>query len=390
MSILFKNISIIDSVTNRNTNILIQKDSFYELTDNDIGNAKEYNKIIEKANLALMPSFIDLHCHLREPGYTYKEDLYSGGQAALAGGFTTICCMANTKPVGDNPATIQYIRDKAKALDLCQVIPIAAVTENLKTNKMVNFKEMIQYTSLFSNDGQPISDKKIMIEALLASAKYQFNLLTHCEPEVEMIERDLQLLESYGGNLHICHVSKRESVELIRTAKRKGLKLTCEVTPHHLFSYGLDYLVNPPFGKKYDREALWEGLLDGTIDIIATDHAPHSKEDKLKGATGLIGLEHAFSLVYTIFKERNINLQLLSQLMSEAPAKLLNIPPVRFNQVSKANLVLLDLEKKYVIMEKDIISKSKNTPFLGQTVSGQVLMTIKDGQTRYSNDIRYT
>jgi dihydroorotase len=384
---LFKNIRIIDSVTDRYTNLLIQKDSFYELTDTDIGDYKKYTKIIEKKGLVLMPSFIDLHCHLREPGYTYKEDLYSGQQAALAGGFTTICCMANTRPVCDNPETIQYIRDKANALGMCQVIPISAVTENLKTNKMVNFQEMIRFTRLFSNDGQPITDKKIMIEALLASSIYQFHLLTHCEPEVEMIDRDLQLLESYGGNLHICHISKRESVELIRTAKRKGLKLSCEVTPHHLFSYGLDYPVNPPFSKKQDREALWEGLLDGTIDMIATDHAPHSKEDMLKGATGLIGLEHAFSLVYTIFKERNINLQLLSQLMSEAPAKLLNISSLKFGQVPKANLALVDLEKKYVIMEKDIISKSKNTPFLGRMFSGQVIMTIKNGITKYSRGI---
>jgi len=268
---------------------------------------------------------------------------------------------------------------------MCEVIPVSAVTKGLKTKQMVNFEEMIQHTRLFSNDGEPITDEQTMIEALQASSKYQFKLLTHCEPEVEMIKRDLKLVKLYGGNLHICHVSKKESVELIRNAKKSGLKLSCEVTPHHLFSFGLDYIVHPPFREKKDKEALLEGLLDGTIDTIATDHAPHSKEDKSKGARGLIGFEHAFPFVYTLFKERNIPVQLLSQLMSDVPAKLLNIPEVRFDKKSYANFVLVDLLKKYKIREKDIHSKAKNTPFIGQTVYGQIIMTLKNGEIKYDN-----
>ncbi len=383
MSILFKNVRIIDSVTDKIKNIIINNHSFAELKNIDC--PEELTETINGNGLVLMPSFIDMHCHLRDPGYNYKEDLESGQQSALSGGFTTICCMANTMPVCDNTNTIQYIKNKAFSLDMCEVIPISAVTKGLKTRQMVNFEEMIEHTRLFSNDGEPITDEQTMIEALQASSKYHFKLLTHCEPEVAMIERDLKLLELFGGNLHICHVSKKDSVELIRNAKRKRLNLTCEVTPHHLFSFGLDYIVHPPFGEKKDRDALLEGLLDGTIDIIATDHAPHSKEDKLKGARGLIGFEYAFSLVYTIFKEKNINIKLLSQLMSDVPAQLLNIPSVRFNQKSNANFVLIDLEKKYQIKESNIHSKSKNTPFIGQTVDGQIKMTLRNGKIKYDH-----
>jgi len=383
MPILFKKIRIVDTETDRNTNVLIFDHTFSEITNLD--RQKNFTEIIDGEGLVLMPSFVDMHCHLRDPGYTFKEDLVSGQQAALSGGFTTICCMANTMPTCDNPDTIKYILNKGKALNMCEVIPVSAVTRNLKTNQLVDFDSMIKYTRLFSNDGEPIANKQTMIRALQASSKYHFKVLTHCEPEVEMIERDLGLLKKYGGNLHICHVSKRESVELIRTAKKDHLDVTCEVTPHHLFSYGLDYIVHPPFREKKDTEELLKGVLDGTIDIIATDHAPHSKEDKLKGARGLIGLEHAFSLVYTLFKEAKINIQLLSKLMSDTPSKMLNKRATKFNQKTNANFVLVDLAKKYIIGEKKMNSKSENTPFVGQGVYGEVLMTIKNGEIKYDN-----
>ena len=383
MSILFKNIRIIDSITDRNTNILIQDRCFHEVPKIDKMRSK--TEVIDGKNLALMPSLIDMHCHLRDPGYTYKEDLKSGQLAALSGGFTTVCCMANTMPVCDNVNTIQYIKNKAKSLDLCDVNQVSAVTKGLATKQMVNFGEMIKYTNLFSNDGEPIADEKIMVKALKASTKYHFKLLTHCEPETEMIERDLKLLEIYGGNLHICHVSKKASVDLIRNAKQRGIKLTCEVTPHHLYDFGLDYIVHPPFREKKDRDALWDALLDGTIDIIATDHAPHSREDKLKGARGLIGFEHAFSLVCTVFKEKRIDIKLLSKLMSDVPSQLLNIRDVGFNQSSDANFILVNLDKKQEINEDNILSKAKNTPFIGQTVYGQVMMTLKNGEIKHDN-----
>jgi len=383
MSILFKNIRILDSLTDKKTNILISRNSFYEISDINQNLNEDY--VIEGKNLVLLPSFIDMHSHLRDPGYTYKEDLYSGQLAALAGGFTSICCMANTKPVCDNKETIQYIKNKAKNLNMCDVFPISAVTRGLDTNKMVDFAEMTKYTRLFSNDGKPINNAETMIKALKASSEFQFKVLTHSEPETEMIERDLKLLERYGGNLHICHVSKKESVELIHKAKGKGLNVTCEVTPHHLYDFGLDFIVHPSFREKTDKDALLEGLLNGTIDIIATDHAPHSKEDKLKGAAGLIGFEHAFSLVYTTFKKNNIDIKLISKLMSESPAKLLDLPSVNFLKKSKVNFILVDLHKKYKITEDKIISKGKNTPFIGNIVDGQIIMTLKDGDIKYEH-----
>lgn len=384
MSIVFKNIRVIDSLTDKETNILINGDSFYEIPD--INQSFNENYVIEGENLVLLPSFIDMHCHLRDPGYTYKEDLYSGQLAALSGGFTSICCMANTKPVCDNKETIQNIKDRAKYLNMCDVFPISAVTRGLDTDNLVDFAEMTKYTRLFSNDGKPINNAETMIKALKASSKFHFKLLTHCEPETEMIERDIKLLELYGGNLHVCHVSKKESVELIRRAKEKGLNVTCEATPHHLYDFGLDYIVHPPFRKKVDKDALLEGLLNGTIDIIATDHAPHSKKDKLKGAAGLIGFEHAFSLVYTTFKKNNIDIKLISKLMSEYPAKLLKITSVNFLKKSKADFILVDLNKKYKINEERIISKGKNTPFIGHIMDGQVMMTLKNGDIKYEHN----
>ena len=386
MPILFKDIRVIDSDSDRNANILIADFSCKEIKYP--GLKSSFTEIAGEKDLALLPSFLDLHCHLRDPGYTYKEDLESGNRAALSGGFTTICPMANTMPVCDNPDTIKYIINKAKTLNMCEVIPVSAVTKSLNTGQMVDFASMTKYTRLFSNDGVPITDKKIMIDALQSSLSYNFKLLTHCESEAEMIERDLDLLRIYGGNLHICHVSKKESVELIRAAKNDGLNVTCEVTPHHLFSYGLDYIVHPPFREKKDAEELLKGLLDKTIDIIATDHAPHSIADKEKGARGLIGLEHAFSLVYTIFKKNNIDIRLLSRLMSANPANILNKRVIHFNKKANANLILVDLAKKYKIGEKRINSKSKNTPFTDQTVYGEILMTIKNGEIKYDN--RYT
>lgn len=383
MSIIIKNIRILDSETDRIASIIIDKNSFTEIDKPD--DQGHFTETINGKELILMPSFIDMHSHLRDPGYTYKEDLKSGQQAALHGGFTTICCMANTLPVCDNSEIITYIKEKARSLDMCEVIPISAVTKNLDSNQFVNFKEMVKFTRLFSNDGLPIVNEETMIEALKASSKYHFTLLTHSEPEVEMIERDLKLLERYGGNLHICHVSKKDSVRLIRIAKQKRLSLTCEVTPHHLCAYGLNYLVHPPFRREKDRDALLEGILDGTIDIIATDHAPHSKEDKLNGARGLIGFEHAFPLVYTTFLEKNIDIKLISQLMSDIPAKLLNMPNVRFSQKSNANFVLINLEKIYKINEDDVLSNSKNTPFIGQMVYGQIVMTIREGEIKYDH-----
>lgn len=381
MSHLLRDIKVIDRETKRIATILIEDHDCREINTNRVNQFK--GKVTDSDGLCLIPSFVDMHCHLRDPGFTYKEDLQSGQLAALGGGFTTLCSMANTNPICDNEKTIRYIINKARMLGLCEIIPISAVTCTFQMKQLVDFKKMTRYTSLFSNDGKPITDEDVMIAALKASSQYNFTLLTHCEPETEMIYRDLKLLEKFGGNLHICHVSKKESVAKIRDFKQKGLKFTCEVTPHHLCSYGLDYVVHPPFRAKEDSEALLAGLLDGTIDIIATDHAPHSQKDKINGARGLIGFEHAFSLVYTRFREKNIDLKYLIQFMSAVPAKLLGKKPGSLQDLSTADFVLVDLNAQYNIQEKDIVSKSKNTPFLGKKVFGKVLMTIKNGKVKY-------
>ncbi|SHH39362.1 dihydroorotase [Tepidibacter thalassicus] len=381
MDLLIKNVKIVDATKSIYGDVFIENGIIKEI-------GIDINKdcqIVDGEGYTLLPSFIDMHTHLREPGYTYKEDLKSGQMAAIKGGYTTLCAMANTNPVCDNKEIIEYVINKSKKLNLCDVIQISSLTENLDGKEIVDIDEMIKYTNLFSDDGKTVFDENIMKEALKLSQNYNFKILTHCDPEVDIVKRDLNLLEGIGGNLHICHISLKETLDLIKEFKNKGLNFTCEVTPHHIFSHDLDYRVNPSIASIQDVNALIQGIKDGYIDVIGTDHAPHSREDKTKGVPGISLIEVAFSMVYKVFKENNISINKLSELMSYNPSKILNLNSGLIKEGYEGNLVLVDLDREYEIDTNEFISKGKNNPFDGIKVYGEVKMTVKRGRIIYDN-----
>jgi dihydroorotase len=328
--------------------------------------------------LTCMPSFIDLHGHFREPGQEKKETIQSGIKAAAKGGYGLVVAMANTTPICDQPALIQANQDKAKAIGRSELLQVSAVTEGFG-ERPVDYTGIRPLTRLFSNDGKPIEDPAVMVKALEDSIKHDFLIMVHQEPEEEMIRRDLLLAEAVGGNLHICHVSTKKSVELIRAAKKRGVDVSCEVTPHHLYRANEDYRVNPPFGVEADRLALIEGLKDGTIDCIATDHAPHTEEDKAAGSPGITGYDAAFSCVRTAMP--HVSLSQISRWMSANPARILG--PERAGREGslrvgmEANLVLMQPDQARVL--DTFYSKSDNTPFAGDQVLGVIEQTIRKG-----------
>jgi len=328
--------------------------------------------------LTCMPSFIDLHGHFREPGQEKKETIATGIQAAAKGGYGLVVAMANTTPVCDEPKWIEANQTKAQKMGKAELIQVSAVTKGFG-QEAVDYQALRPLTRLFSNDGKPIEDPKVMVEALENSIQHDFLLMVHQEPEEEMIRRDLLLAEAVGGNLHICHVSTEVSVELIRQAKKRGLQVSCEVTPHHLYRANEGYRVNPPFGEEKDRLALIEGLMDGTIDCIATDHAPHTQEDKEAGSPGITGYDAAYSLVRTAMPE--VPLTKISKWMSANPAEILGIDRMTREgklEVGKdANLVLLRPDQPRVL--DTFYSKSNNTPFAGDQVLGVIEQTIRKG-----------
>ncbi|MDR3085918.1 MAG: dihydroorotase [Christensenellaceae bacterium] len=338
---------------------------------------------IDAQGLVLMPALIDLHCHLRDPGLTYKEDIESGMRAALKGGYGTLCAMANTKPVLSTPEMVEKNLEKAKNLRLCGLIQAAAAGLELKDETPTDWAALSKATKLLSNDGQTIFSDEFMRELLLASAKYGFLLSTHCQPERKTIARDLALLKETRGNLHIGHISHRESLAQIRAAKREGLRFSCEVTPHHLFGWGSDYRVNPPLREKADVDALIQGIKDGVIDCLSTDHAPHSPEDKQKGLAGISNIEHALPIFLEVFGQNGIPLTALSEMASRRPAELLGLRKGLLQEGYDADLTLIDPDSPGVIRANDMISRSHNTPFDGKAIRGKVLYTIVEGEIRY-------
>ncbi|MPW26866.1 amidohydrolase family protein [Alkalibaculum sp. M08DMB] len=378
---IIKNVEIVDVHGSRPGNIVIQEGV---ITDLDYQGDDYNEEIIEGSGYTIMPSFIDLHCHLREPGYEYKEDMESGMKAALRGGYTHVCAMANTKPVIDNIELVKKNHDKSKKLGLCDLTQICALTKNFG-KEYVEFKEIMQETKVFSNDGVNVNERETMERALAYSKALDFLILSHCEPEVETVRRDLDILKEIPGNLHICHVSEHETINIIRLAKDQGIEVTCEIAPHHIFESEVDYKVNPPFGREQDRKALIRAIKEGTIDICATDHAPHSKEDKDQGAPGISNIEVAFPMYWKVFNENNLSLEKLSEMMSYKPAKMLDLNCGEIAVGKEANLVLVNTEKEYLMDINKFISKSKNNPFHGTIIKGEILMTIKRGVIKYDN-----
>lgn len=385
--ILFKNAHILDKQQDCFGNVLINDtiiEDIYSIHENIEIIAREC-EIIDLKGLALMPAMVDLHCHFRDPGYEYKEDIHSGLKAAAKGGYCYVAAMANTDPVADRIEIIKENNQIAETENLCEFNQISAIGIGLKDKELVDTKQLSALTKLFSNDGNSIVSTEFMKQALLKSQEDNFIIATHCQPEAELIKRDLDLLKEVGGNLHICHVSTKESVLLIRKAKEKGLLFTCEVSPHHLFGYGIEYKVNPPFGSKEDHDALIEAVKDRTIDILASDHAPHSKEDKEKGSPGISNIETAFAMYVKAFNDNHIPLTRLCEMSSHMPAKLMGLDKGVISKGKEANLLIAELDNLYKIDRNTFISKSNNTPFHGCEVCGRVLQTYLKGVKEYDS-----
>lgn len=386
MKTLITNVVIIDASGQRAGKVLIDDDGKIKKVYKEKGQVKtEYDTEIDGKGMALMPGFIDMHCHLRDPGLTYKEDMETGMQAALKGGFTTVVAMANTKPIMDNANTLKANMAKAEKLALCDLIQVCALTKGFDGTDLVDFEATRAYTNVYSNDGKNVDNPTMMEAGLDASKEHDFILATHCEPETQTVVRDIEILRKHKGHLHVCHISKKDTLDAIVAAKKEGLDITCEVTPHHLYASAMEYKVHPPFRSYPDRRALIEGARDGGIDMCGTDHAPHSDEDKKKGAPGINNFETAFAMYHTVFDGADIPITRLSQMLSEAPANRLGLKAGLVKDRYPADLVIVDLEAEERVDPKTFISKSHNTPFGREMLKGKVLMTLKGGKIVYDN-----
>lgn len=371
----------------------------------------------------VVPGLIDPHVHLREPGYAYKEDIESGTASAVAGGFTTVCCMPNTNPTIDSAEVVDYIMKKNKEKGACHVIPVGAITIGQKGETLAPYKSMIEKgAGALSEDGRSVLDAKVLKAAMVEAAALKVPILSHCEDESlatggcmnegdksealglqgipndaeDLITaRDILLSQSTGAHLHLCHVSTKGSVALIRKAKAEGLSVTAEVCPHH-FALTEDIIdgtntnakMNPPLRTDDDLEAVLEGIKDGTLDCIATDHAPHSEADKEggfpKAANGIVGFETALGLATTLLVGRNIlSPYELVERMSTNPAKMLGIDKGNIEIGKVADITIINPKKTWVVKKELFKSKGRNTPFDGWELTGKVVYTIVEGQVAY-------
>ena len=401
--------------------ILVDGDKIVKIAGNVEDKAA---KVIDAKGLHVFPGLIDMHVHLREPGFEYKEDIASGSAAAVRGGFTQVCCMPNTQPVCDNAAVVGYIIARAKEVGLCKVRPIGAITKGEQGETLAEIGKMKEAGAVaLSDDGKPVLSARMMRLGMEYASDFGLICLSHCEDksladggcvnegynstlaglkgipraaEEVMIAREIVLAETLGKRVHICHVSTKGGVRLLRDAKARGVAVTAETCPHYfaltddiILSYDANTKVNPPVREAEDVEAIKEGLKDGTLDCIVTDHAPHHADEKNVeydlAAFGISGIETSFSLSYThLVKGGVLTLGQLAERMSGAPARILGLEGGALKEGGVADIMLADLNEKYVIDSRKFVSKGKNTPFNGSEVYGRVKATIVDGKVRFS------
>ena len=353
-------------------------------------------EVLNAAGRTLLPGFIDLHCHWRTPGFEYMEDSATGSAAAAAGGYTFVNLMPNTKPVCSSGEQAHAIMAQAEQIGLVGVNQTVSITENFDGKTLDHLKTLPEDLRFVTEDGNGVQSANVMAKAFAICSQRGITIMSHAEDRevspwdyrlAENLEtvRNLHLCEYYGTRLHMCHVSTREAIEAIAAAKSRGVPVTCEVTPHHLWFADSDYRVNPPIRTADDVAALIEGIRAGAVDAIATDHAPHSDEDKEKGAAGMVGLETAFAACYTkLCKEQGLELYLLEALMSRFPAAILGLDNKgRIAVGADADLTLVDLDAVWTVDKDKLHSKSHNCPYHGQTLAGRVVLTIRDGRITY-------
>ncbi|MGG3640627.1 dihydroorotase [Bacillus gobiensis] len=424
MSYLIKNGWVLNEEGNKiKQDIRVEGNTITEI--GSLSPTKE-EQVIEAEGLLVAPGFVDLHVHLREPGGEKKETIETGTKAAAKGGFTTIAAMPNTRPVPDTIENLELVNDRIKASAVTRVLPYSAITIRQTGKEMTDFAALKKLGAFaFTDDGVGIQSAGMMYEAMKKAASLDMAIVAHCEDnsliyggsvhdgefaqkhqlngipsicESVQIARDVLLAESTGCHYHVCHISTKESVRVVRDAKKAGIRVTAEVTPHHLLLTdqdipGLDtnYKMNPPLRSAEDREALIEGLLDGTIDFIATDHAPHTEEEKQVkmelAPFGIVGLETAFPLLYTHFvKNGTWSLKQLIDYLTVKPCEAFNLPYGTISVGGIADLTLIDINKDAKIDKQTFNSKGKNTPFDGISCFGWPAATIASGKLVYKEE----
>ncbi|MBI4846040.1 MAG: dihydroorotase [Candidatus Omnitrophica bacterium] len=419
MALLIKNGRVIDPKSKRDeeADILIENGKIVRIAANITNNAAE---ILDAKNKIVVPGLVDIHAHFREPGYEYKETILSASHAAAAGGYTSVCCMPNTNPVIDNQGVVEFILSENKKAGLINLFPIGSITKSLEGKELSELGDLKDSGCVaFSDDGHSVMNAEIMRRALEYSLMVGLPIISHCEEmslaaggvmnegyisavlglkgipsvaETVMVARDIQLARYTGARLHIAHVSCRESVELIRTAKANKVAVTCECCPHHftlsdeaVLDYDTNTKVNPPLRTKDDINALLEGVKDGTIDCIATDHAPHAEAEKDvvfdQAPFGIIGLETALALGITELVEKNIlTINELIEKMSYSPARVLGLDNGYLEQNASADITIIDTKRKWIVKKDNFLSKSRNSPFIGMQLTGCAVATIVKGR----------
>lgn len=416
MGLFIKNVKMLNGEHLEETNIRVKNGRIEEIGAQLNGQGETE---IDGKGRMIAPGFVDVHVHLREPGGEKKETIESGTKSAARGGYTTICAMPNTRPVPDTKENLDLVNGLIEKNALIRVLPYASITIREAGKERTNLKELKEHGAFaFTDDGVGIQEAGMMLETMKEAAELDMAVVAHCEDnsliyggvmhdgkrsrelglpgipsvaESVHIARDILLAEAAGAHYHVCHVSTKESVRVIRDAKRAGVRVTAEVTPHHLLLTEEDipgddanYKMNPPLRAKEDYEALHEGLLDGTLDFIATDHAPHAAEEKANGMEkapfGIVGFETAFPLLYTEFVQSGKwTLGQLIGWLTKKPADVFGLPYGTIETGQAADLVLLDLDKQQEIRIEDFLSKGTNTPFGGKTCTGWPVMTIFGG-----------
>lgn len=424
MKILLKNGLVADYKNNvqENLDVLIEGEKIKKVAK-DIN--EDADKIIDCTDLVILPGMIDMHCHLREPGFEHKETIETGSKSAVCGGYTTICPMPNTKPSPDTVEVLKEIIEKGKKTNLCNVLPYAPVTKGEKGEELVNFEELKKAGAIaFSDDGMPVVNARFMRQAIIEADKLGTFVSSHCEeksvssgainageiaerlgvegvlPEAEeiMAAREIVISETNNVRAHICHISTKTSVNMIRDAKERGVKVTCETCPHYftftveeVLKSGVNAKMNPPLREEKDRQAIIEGLKDGTIDSIITDHAPHAEEEKAKGLAqapnGIIGFETVVpAIIMNLVEPGHLTYLDVARLTSYNPSVLLGLDDKGTIEEGKtADITIIDPNKEYVYTKEMVVSKSKNSPFIDKKLKGRNKYTIVSGNIVYED-----